>query len=581
MISGIKRQPVTLNTPRSSGGAWPVIAALVIAIGLVVSINVLWWRLDLRATEQADLVDHTHQVIAALEETVSRASDMLIGQRGFALTHDPEYLQPFFEATNRMPVLLASLHDLTEDNPRQRHQLNRLQPLLEQHERISRDHLESLLKGDPLAPDLPFRRAVKESVDNIRAITDAMIREEDRLLVERRAILQHDSRLVTLANLISGAVSAGLLIAVFTALWRENKRRRLIESELRVSQEALEDRVRERTVSLSRSEERLRLAHQAARIGSFEWNARTEVDTWTPELEAMYGLTPGGFARTLKAWEKLVHPDDRADAVASMKQALETGLPTEGEWRVIWPDGSVHWLFGRWQAFKDESGQVRTMTGVNIDITERKRLEREIIEASDSEMRRIGHDLHDGIGQQLTALALFHASLQRELQAQTPQFADSFQKIGRELHEITRQIRVLSHGLSPISFEGQGLVEALRKLAADTSSIAMVDCRFEEDTIATFNDAQTAAQFYRIGQEAVTNALKHSRARQIRIRLEIQPDRWQLAVRDDGQGFSANNGAGLGLRAMKYRAAVVGAALRIDSKPGQGTEIVCTLQRQT
>jgi PAS domain S-box-containing protein len=394
--------------------------------------------------------------------------------------------------------------------------------------------------------------------------------------------LEHDSRLVTQANIVSGFVSVVLLIGVFSALWRENARRRVVEAELRVSQEELEDRVKERTLSLSRSEERLRLAQQAARIGAFEWNAATEVDTWTPELEAMYGLPPGGFARTLKAWEELIHPDDRADAVGRIKQALETGQPMEGEWRVIWPDGSVHWLFGRWQAFKDEAGRPLTMTGVNIDVTERKRLEREILEASDSEMRRIGHDLHDGVGQQLTALALFNASLQSELQTHAPQFAQSFKKIGSELHEITRQIRVLSHGLAPISFEENGLAQALRKLANDTSSVAKVNCEFEESAPKATCDPQTAEQLYRIGQEAVTNALKHGHAKKIRIALGMAAQRIELKVSDDGAGFSPSkpNGSGIGLHAMKYRADVVGAELRIESQIGNGTRIVCSLPQK-
>src|SRR5581483_4059721 len=97
-----------------------------------------------------------------------------------------------------------------------------------------------------------------------------------------------------------------------------------------------------------------------------------------PELEAMYGLPVGGFARTQPAWEKLVHPDDRAGAVRNVELAFETGTPVEGEWRVVWPDGTMHWLAGRFQVFKDSSGKPLRLTGVNIDITERKNAEAEI-----------------------------------------------------------------------------------------------------------------------------------------------------------------------------------------------------------
>ena len=555
--------------------------AFCIAIALVSGINVLWWKLDHNATRQADLVDHTHQVLATLEEILSRASDMLVGQRGYALTHDKEYLQPFFTATNRMPSLLRSMEALMQDNPVQQTNLTSLEGLLVQHERMSCEHLDDLIKGDPLAPDLEFRRKVKESQDGIHAGVDKMIREENRLLVLRRADLNHDSSLVALANIFSGLLSAGLLVGVFTALWRENARRRVAEAELWHSQEELENRVRERTLSLSQSEERLRLAQQAARIGTFDWNAFTNLRTWSPELEAMYGLPPGGFALTQKAWDELIHPEDRAEAAALVEQAMETGLPAEGEWRVIWPDGSVHWLFGRWQVFKDESGKPRTMTGVNIDITERKRLERELIETSDNEMRRIGHDLHDGVGQQLTALALSCASMQHELQNHAPQCVDPLKKIGGELHDVIRQIRMLSHGMAPVSFEENGLAVALRRLADNTSSAAKMKCEFEEPANDVSCGSKAAEQLYRIGQEAVTNALKHGQAGEIRISLEAGRDRTELRVSDNGKGFAPPmaNGQGLGLHAMKYRADVIGAELRIESQLGKGTRITCTLHK--
>jgi PAS domain S-box-containing protein len=124
--------------------------------------------------------------------------------------------------------------------------------------------------------------------------------------------------------------------------------------------------------ALSASEERLRLAQQAARIGTFDWNIRTGVNTWTPELEAMYGLPPGGFGGTQTAFENLVHPDDRAGVIKLDDAAMKSGQPTKGEWRVVWADGSVHWIAGCWQVFMDASGEPSRMIGVNIDVTERK-----------------------------------------------------------------------------------------------------------------------------------------------------------------------------------------------------------------
>jgi PAS domain S-box-containing protein len=135
--------------------------------------------------------------------------------------------------------------------------------------------------------------------------------------------------------------------------------------------------------ALRASEERLRLAQQAARIGTFEWNIRSGVNTWTPELEAMYGLPLGGFGGTQTAFENLVHPDDRARVIQLDNLALKTGQPATGEWRVVWPDGSVHWIAGSWQVFMNESGEPSRMIGVNTDVTERKLAEQELTKANE------------------------------------------------------------------------------------------------------------------------------------------------------------------------------------------------------
>jgi PAS domain S-box-containing protein len=129
--------------------------------------------------------------------------------------------------------------------------------------------------------------------------------------------------------------------------------------------------------ALRESEERLRMAQQVARVGTFEWNIKTGVNRFTPELEAMYGLPPGSFPCTQAAWEQLLHPDDRQETLRAVEQAMKEGA-FEKEWRVIWPDGSVHWLLGRAWVFKDQKGRPQRLTGVNIDITERKLAEQDV-----------------------------------------------------------------------------------------------------------------------------------------------------------------------------------------------------------
>ncbi len=140
---------------------------------------------------------------------------------------------------------------------------------------------------------------------------------------------------------------------------------------------------------LHENEQRLRLAQQAAGIGTFELDLETNEARWAPELEAIYGLAPGSFGGTREDWERLIHPEDRSNALAQVEAAVQSGVPVQAEWRIVWPDGSTHWILGRWQVFADDSGRPARMAGINIDVTARKAAEdarrhlAAIIESSD------------------------------------------------------------------------------------------------------------------------------------------------------------------------------------------------------
>lgn len=210
---------------------------------------------------------------------------------------------------------------------------------------------------------------------------------------------------------------------------------------------------------------------------------------------------------------------------------------------------------------------------------DRVRLEREIIEASERERRRIGSDLHDGLGQQLTAISLASSALITALESVAPKLIPQAEQLSGQIRETIATTRALSHGLSPVALQDDGLMHALRALTDSTERTTQVRCVFECPVPVRIPEAAVAGHLYRIAQEAVNNALKHSHPGEIRIGLERRHEAMVLEVDDDGEGIPESSlpRSGIGLELMRHRAQLAGGSLEIGSAPAGGTRIACTI----
>lgn len=208
--------------------------------------------------------------------------------------------------------------------------------------------------------------------------------------------------------------------------------------------------------------------------------------------------------------------------------------------------------------------------------SEQARLEREVLEAAANEQRRIGSDLHDGLGQQLTAIEILCAGLKADV-TRNPALARQVDQISRMLRDSIAQVRALSRGLVPVADAPDALWASLVELVQQTNSLGRAECRFDCPTVVLWDNPTAAAQLYRIAQEAVNNAVKHSGAKQITVALSQIGTVLELSVSDNGRGLPKKPRPGLGLQVMRHRASVAGAELTVDSAPRKGTVIRCRL----
>jgi PAS domain S-box-containing protein len=220
----------------------------------------------------------------------------------------------------------------------------------------------------------------------------------------------------------------------------------------------------------------------------------------------------------------------------------------------------------------------RFFTGIVRDITERKRLEKEILEISDREQRRIGQDLHDDLCQRLAAIGLMSEVLEQKLEGKAEPEAAEAGRIAERVQGAIEQTRNLARGLSPLDeMQAADLGAALEELASRTKQNFSVDCQFRADEPVPAVDAAVSTHLYRIAQEAVSNAIRHGRANEIAIRLDAGDGELVLSISDNGFGFAKtkNDGHGMGLRTMKYRAGMIGGTLEIGSANGSRTMVAC------
>ncbi len=321
------------------------------------------------------------------------------------------------------------------------------------------------------------------------------------------------------------------------------------------------------------------------------------------ELRLVFDAAPFGIALTdpdgrllsaNRAWSEMIgypleqlvgrsiydagHADEVAGIIAEVERLKRGEVDTvKMDARVVRPDGRFMWVTGGMGAERDADGQVTNLVAAMHDITERHTIERTMHEQLSEHQRQVGQELHDAVGQPLTAVAMLAKSLRSRLEAKTlPEAAtaDTLVQLSAAAHA---KVAALIKGIRPVDVDREGLRAALDQLAMSTQQLHGVRCTVECAEMVEVVDTDTATQLYRIAQEAVANGIKHGQARRIVIWLGHIDGRVVMRVHDDGLGLEPTStpGTGMGRRIMERRAATIGAVLSLEED--EGTLLTVTL----
>ena len=300
------------------------------------------------------------------------------------------------------------------------------------------------------------------------------------------------------------------------------------------------------------------------------------VTSWNHGAEAIFGYS---CAEIVGKHISIIVPDDRQGEEPAILEKVRRGESMDHYETVrLRKDGKLIDVSVTISPIRDVTGNVIGASKLARDITGRKQLEREILEVSDREQRRIGHDLHDGLCQHLAGIEMMSQVLEKKLAPKFKDGASRAAEIAKHVREAIVQTRSLARGLSPVTLESEGLASALHEHALNMERMFGVHCHFDYDSQVSVPSHAMATHLFRLAQEAVSNAVKHGRATDIYIHLKADPGWIYLGVSDNGVGFDpdkASQFSGMGLRIMKFRASMIGGRLTVERNPNGGMLVMC------
>ena len=344
--------------------------------------------------------------------------------------------------------------------------------------------------------------------------------------------------------------------------------------------------------ALRKSEERLSLALAASRMGVWEWEVLSNAIYWSPECFQIFDLE--SFTGTLESFTNAIHPEDLSAVMAAAEKSLAEGSDFVAEFRILRPNGEVRWLCDHGRPSYDASGAPLRLAGTVQDISERKHAEESLSRlhekmsdlnahletVREQERLAISREIHDEIGQTLTALKLDLSWVNNRIPSGNGELAERMAEMRANLDYLIAKAQQITAELRPPLLDNLGLAAAIEWQVREFRRRSGIDCRFVAPESIGPVDAKTATSVMRIFLEALTNTLRHARATQVQVSLNCCDGNLELEVHDNGSGITpeeSGSATAYGVMGMHERARLCHGELEIVGRPGKGTTVCLTI----